>query len=374
MKALISKTMLVFSFVNLCACVKRAPVGEQKIPTHADKAQIITMEPLHIGVAPDPELGLTDYDALSLFSEGLRFQEAKDVQTALNFYRRILKEFPESQLAWAAAYHAGRCLEQSNQIDAAILQYRFITQKTPRPNNDKNIHWVNAMFRLSACLRQNGQDKMAIRELDRLISLGFLLPDDLMEAHNLQAEARVKTGDLLLAEQGFRRVITVFRRHQKDVFLEPEPAARAAFRLAELAKTRFLTAPLRLPESRMQSDLETKAKLLLSAQNGFLRCMRFRDPPWAAEAGLQIGRLYVKLHQSIAQAQTPDDLNEHEIQVYRELLNQRTAVLLHKALKVFELTLQLAERTGLDTQWTAETRAEMAHVEQEVVNLLPTAQ
>ena len=51
----------------------------------------IVMDPLHIGLAPDTELGLVDYDASTLFQEALRFHEAQQCPVAQKYYVRLLQ-------------------------------------------------------------------------------------------------------------------------------------------------------------------------------------------------------------------------------------------------------------------------------------------
>ncbi|MBN2498161.1 MAG: tetratricopeptide repeat protein [Deltaproteobacteria bacterium] len=354
-----------FAALVLGAC---APARQTRKPDPAlsrPAVQQVTMEPLHLGLAPDPELGLVDFDATMLFREGLRFHEAGRHARALVFYDRLREEFPGSRLVSAAAYNAGRCLEELDRAEDALARYRLILDGMPRSKD-----WVDAVFRSGAVLSALGRHAEASGLYGRLLARAELSNPDRLDAWVLRGEsfqAQQRSWD---AEKAFRAVLRLFREREKDEYLDPAPAARAEFRLAELVAERFALAPLRLPEQRMQEDLEAKARLLLEAQSGYLRSMRYGDPDWAIAAGYRIGKLYVDLHAALEAADLPPDLDEREAQVYRELLRERLAVLLRKALRVFEATIQLAERTRSENRWTRAAREEMTRVEKQVLSQL----
>ncbi len=355
-----TKTTIVCVFIAMCAtwgCAS-SPANIKPDGSKQDTTEMVVMEPLHIGLKPDPELGLTDFDASALFHEGLRLHEAEKFSDALKFYDRILSDFPKSRYVSAAAFNAGRCLELLHRDREAIERYRMVTENMPRSKD-----WVDAMFRLAGVYQELDENSRAISVLNRLLSRQSLTASDRMDAMVLLGESLMNHGDLLLAERKFHDALRFFRKHEKEEYLDPSPAARSEFRLAELATGRFQAAPLRLPEERMKKDLENKARLLLLAQAGYLRTMRWGDADWATAAGYRIGKLYLDLHEAMEKSPAPEDLSDEEVAVYRDLLKERLAVLLRKALKVFEMTLELAERTRSDNSWTRAARQEMERVE-----------
>ncbi|HUU03524.1 MAG TPA: hypothetical protein VM425_18960 [Myxococcota bacterium] len=339
-----------------CASVEQA---RRKQP-----AREIILDPLHIGLRPDRELGLTDFDAATLFGEGVRLQQAGDCKGALPFYDRIISEFPESRYLSAAAFDSGRCYEDLGNNAVAVERYALITAKLAASKD-----WVDAAFRQSACLDRLSRYRESAGLLARLLDRRELATSDRIDAMVLRGEALVELGELNSAESAFHGALRIFKQRAHDEYLDPAPAARTEFRLARLAEQRFDHAPLRLPEEQMQTDLEAKAELLLDAQAGYLRTIRYGDPEWASAAGFRIGTLYLHLHLAMEQAPSPADLSEEEIAVYKEMLKRKTAVLLRKALKVFEMMMELAERTRSDNEWTRAAREEMKRVEARVLTL-----
>jgi len=343
----------------MAGCAPTRTVVKEKPPEEE-----LFMEPLHIGVKPDPELGLVDFDAVTLYQEGLRYHESGRCDRAVAFYDRLLEEFSSSRYFSAAAFNAGRCLEELDRPVEAISRYQIITRGL-----EKSKDWVDAGFRESLCLSSLGKHREAAELLDKLVNRGELTASDRIDALVLKGEALKEMGEVIKAESTFRRALRIYRQRGKDEYLDPVPAARAEFRLSELTEERFQAAPLRLPEEQMQADLEAKAVLLLSAQAGYLRTIRYGDPEWATAAGYRVGNLYLHLHQAMEQAPVPADLSEEEIKIYKDVLRKRTAVLLRKALKVFQMTVELAERTFVQNRWTQAARQQMEFVESQVLSL-----
>jgi tetratricopeptide (TPR) repeat protein len=327
-------------------------------------ARELFMEPLHIGLKPDPELGLTDFDAATLFREGLHIHQGGDCGRALVFYERLLKEFGSSRYLSAAAFNAGRCLEELDHPADAIKRYSIITGQLPRSKD-----WLDAGFRQSMCLSSLNRHDEAIQLLGRMLDRDNLSTSDRIDAMVLLGESLTASSELFDAERTYRAALRLFRERTREEYLDPQPAARAEFRLGEMAEERFLAAPLRLPEEQMEIDLEAKAQLLLDAQAGYLRTIRHGDPEWATAAGYRIGTLYLHLHEAMERAPVPPDLAADEAEVYRDLLRKRTAVLLRKALRVFEMTIELAERTRSENRHTRAAREEMKRIEAQVLSL-----
>ncbi|NMB74309.1 MAG: tetratricopeptide repeat protein [Myxococcales bacterium] len=327
-------------------------------------AREILLEPTVILGKPDAELGLDELDAQALLKQGLSLQAAGKFAEAALYLRRLLSEFPGSRYLSAAAFNLGRGLEELGRPAEAVEAYRRITRELPGSRD-----FFDAAFREAGCLGSLGRAEEAVALLDRVLQRADTSVDDQVDAW-LQRGEILRGRDPQEAERSLRAALRLYRAHERKEYLDPALAARAEFRLAELAEKGFQVAPLRLPEELLESDLEEKARRLLEAQAGFLRCMRHGDAEWAIAAGYRIGRLYVDLHHALEAVPTPEDLSGEEAAVYRELLRKRLLVLLRKAVRVFEMTVQLSERTRLDTEWTREARAEMARIEREVLQAI----
>ena len=325
-------------------------------------AREISLEPLFVGAEKDAELGLSVYDARTLLEGGLERQRAGDLKQAVIFFQRLRERFPESEHLPAALFNLGACLEELGRREGAAECWRSIFDNYPHAPQ-----WLPAAFRLGRLLAELGRAEEAVSVLDRYLARPELGVDDWLWGLLERARAHLLMENQWEAESDLRRLLALYKQHERQEYLDPAPAAEAEFMLARLADERFRRAPLRLPEEQMQQDLEQKAELLLEAQAAYLRVVRLGDAYWATEAGYRIGGLYLELHRAMAEAPLPEDLSAEEACTYRRLLAERTAVLLRKALHVLEQTVELAQRSGVRSQTVAVARQEIERIEQQAL-------
>jgi hypothetical protein len=115
--------------------------------------------------------------------------------------------------------------------------------------------------------------------------------------------------------------------------------------------------PAHMDDQTLAGALEAKARLLLSAQEEYLRCIRRGDGEWATAAGFHIGEMYEELHDQLVSAPLPPGLSEGQRDLYREQLRDRVKNLVQKAIRVYEETLSVAERTGSRGEYVERTQA-----------------
>jgi hypothetical protein len=149
----------------------------------------------------------------------------------------------------------------------------------------------------------------------------------------------------------YRQQIENQERLSTDFFL-----AFAQYNLAEITHERFRKAPIRLPESQMDRDLEEKAGLLLKAQRGYIDTIKYGNARWASAAGYQVGSLYEELYDAFIAAPVPAKLSAEARQVYVEELQKKIRILLEKSLRWHRENLLMVERLGVDTEWAEKTK------------------
>ncbi len=316
------------------------------------------MEPLVIGLKPDPTLGLIDFDAATLFEQGTGYHEAGLCESALVYYLRLLEDFAASRYAPATVFNTARCLEDLGHLERAVAYYRRITKQTDRPEL-----WMQAAYRESICLIQLQHYEEASERANELLASESLTVFEHMEFLNLLGEIFIQQNKTEQAQREYRKVLDLYQKHQEEQYLDPLPAAVAQFQIGQIKEARYRQAPLRLPEETIRQDLEVKARLLLEAQHAYLRTIRLGDAQYATQATYKIATLYTHLHEEIEKAPIPEGLDPQESIIYKNLLRHRTLVLLRKALHSFEMSLHLAERTPTQSELIENIRNEMKRIE-----------
>ncbi len=104
------------------------------------------------------------------------------------------------------------------------------------------------------------------------------------------------------------------------------------------------------------------------AQVAYDETIRMTEPHWAAASGYRIGSMYESMFQLIMTAPTPPPahaLGPEAMEIYeqefREALAERVRPLVRHAIRYWELTLMMVERTGVRTAWADRVRADLEH-------------
>jgi hypothetical protein len=137
-------------------------------------------------------------------------------------------------------------------------------------------------------------------------------------------------------------------------------AAAANFVVAETIRLRG--EGMAFPDTNQEEQravLVRRAQLLLDAQREYFNTIRHTNAHWAAAAGHRIGAMYDKLWHDIMQAPVPESLSPGAQAIYPQELAKLIKPLLRHAIRYWELTLMMVERTGVQSEWAALTRQDL---------------
>ena len=133
-----------------------------------------------------------------------------------------------------------------------------------------------------------------------------------------------------------------------------------------LAETIRLTAEaMAFPDTTQDAQravLVERARLLLDAQRAYFDTIRHTNAHWAAASGHRIGEMYDRLWHDLMAVPVPGNLSPGAKEIYPQELAKLIKPLLRHAIRYWELTLMMVERTGVDTPWAPQTRADLERV------------
>jgi tetratricopeptide (TPR) repeat protein len=311
------------------------------------------MEPMMIEAKPGATgVEVESFDAEELFEQGGAALSQQRYDDAVGFYDKLLVKFPASPYARPALYNRGLAYRDKKDWQKAIDSFRELAEKHKDHADAKD-----ALFQLGACYAEMENWPTSGEVFRGLLDRTDLNADDRIEAIARRGFAQLKLGDLEAAERTFRQVF-LFRqqienqeRLSTDFFL-----AFAQYNLGQITHERFRKAPIRLPESQMDRDLEEKAGLLLKAQRAYIDTIKYGNARWASAAGFQVGSLYEELYDAFVTAPVPPKLSADARQVYVEELQKKIRILLEKSLRWHRENLLMVERLGVDTEWAEKTK------------------
>jgi len=312
----------------------------------------------------DPLLDLDTYDVVSLMelAEQLRIEGHYD--QALDVYRRLLRDFPDSPAAAAVRFNMGLIHEGRKAFVASAKLYETIVYEPLPVNDDLRRTWLDAHFRLAVSFGKLGRWWKSVRIFDKLLDHEWMRDRDYLEALAGRGISLHEAGEVETAEAALGAVLRFHREVLRRGYIDDQGlAAEAAFRLGEIATQRYERVRLEFPLDTLKGRLEEKCGHLLSAQNRYIRAIRYGDAHTVAAAGFGIGRLYEALYTEVTEMPSPSELKGEQREVYHEEVYGRVRVLLKKAIMAYEKALLVGRRAASAAPWILRIEASLARLQ-----------
>jgi hypothetical protein len=355
-----SSLISLFALLSLAGC--GAAVTQTSTAHLLEETRIVAMRDETGGYRFDT------YTAEDLFRQGTALQADDHCPEAVARYDRIAEQFPSSRFLSPALYNAALCLQQSGSLEASATHYYTLVDHLP-DSSDAKV----ARLQLTGVLVQLERWQEALASADLLLARQDLQSDERLEAMARRAQALFGMRRLAEATTAADDAGVYYRTRRGDqVITDPYFAAAAMFVRAEAIRAR--SEAMTLPAGDVQAQhetLEARAQLILDAQRAYFDTIRLTNAHWAAAAGYRIGSMYETLYADMTAAPVPPpahEMNDQQLAMYRDAyraeLRARVEPLVRHAIRYWELTLLMVERTGVDTQWAIRTRSELDRAHQ----------
>jgi outer membrane protein assembly factor BamD (BamD/ComL family) len=345
-----------------CAVLLVACGARQSAPTTPNH-QVVEMDGLRIVARPDAQGGFSfdSYDAEDLFQRANAELDAGRCPEAVLLYDRLVAEFAGGRYASAALYNAGLCLAQTGEREAALARFERLLGELPSSPDVKH-----ASFQAGHLLVELERWEHAIARSDALLLRTDLDSPERMEAMAMRAQALLGQQNLPDAEKQAQQSLTYYRTRGSELAADPYYAAAANYVVAECIRLR--AEALAFPDTNQEEQkaiLVKRAQLLLDAMREYANTITHTsgiittNPKWAAAAGYRIGAMYDKLWHDLMGAPVPATLSPGAKELYPQELAKLIKPLLRHAIRYWELTLLMAERTGGRGEWVEKTRGDL---------------
>lgn len=331
-KLLIRILILIFFVSFLGAC-------PSKTRQHID----LTDHPIFIQPGSGP---LTVYDDEELNKIGSYYFEKKDYKNAADCFRKIVDNYPKSVHYKSAVYNLALSLEMGENCGEAIRYYDMYSRLTDVTDD------IDYKFRrgyVSICIKDFDSAEKIFTELVNNSNLSGM---DIIEAKTNLGVVKFNKKEYKDASEFFNQVIIDYAKLSKERYIENNFfVAQSIFYLGEIESVKMREVVLEFPQELLEKRLEEKARLLLSAQNYYLRVIKTGNILWATAAGFKTGELYEVFYDHLINAPIPDELTDEQKEIYKEELKKKISILITKAVRVYEATIDVGKRTGLDSKW-----------------------
>lgn len=320
-------------------------------------SKVVEMDTVRIVAKHDAQGSYTfeSYDAEDLFLRANAELDAGRCKEAVELYDRLVAEFPANRYVSASLYNAGLCLAHDARHQEALGRFDKLISELPASSDVKHASFQAGHLNITL---ERWQE--ALTRSDALLSRTDLDTAERLEAMATRAQACLGKGDVVEAKRQANQALSYYRTHPSEQFPDAYFVSAAAFVVAET--TRLSGESLAFPDTNQDEQravLVRRAQILLDAQREYFDTIRYTDPHWASAAGHRIGSMYDKLWHDIMSAPIPAHLSPGAKEVYPQELAKLIKPLLRHAIRYWELTLMMVERTGVRTDWAEKTRADL---------------
>lgn len=345
--------LLTLMFIAGCG-----PRGPTKHPVDPGKpVDRVIMEPMVLEAQKvGDDLQVISYDAALLFDEAFALYQQDLFDEARKMYARILEQFPETVLAPPAMFNMALCDEKLGDLQAASGIYDELVDTYP--DSEAALH---AMFRRGYCLEALERLDEAIAQYQEVLALDGIPVDDTLEAMSRVGHLLLLAGRESQAEDALTLAVQFYvQQSQIERFDNAFYAAQAQYDLAEIERALFESVEFTTDEAQIREALDEKLGYMVEASDAYVQAIKIGNYYWAVAAGYQVGQLLRTLYDQMVQAPVPPELDTEElVQTYYDFLREYIRPLLERAVSVWEKTLLMAERVGIDCEWVDLTEEKM---------------
>lgn len=302
-------------------------------------------------------------EARGAFAHALAQMKAGECDQAMTSFDRVVEVFPESRYVSASLYNAGLCLQRLERWSESAERYERLLRLRPGSRDTKH-----ARFQLAFLYVETQRFDGALETTDLLLGHTGLSSDERSEVMARRAEAWLGRGELDEAAAQAREALLYYRTRTEDERVrDPFFVASASYTLAETIRLR--SELIAIPAAEVEEQravLERRAQLLLQAQRTYFNTIQLTDAYWGSAAGYRIGAMYDRFWNAIMKAPVPlpkTEMTAAELEIYRKEYRLRLAELaqplVRHAIRYWELTLAMVQRTGVRSEWIARIEADL---------------
>ncbi len=352
-------SLLVLVGVVLSGCAARAPVTTRAAEPRT--MRVVEGDDLRIRAGSDPVTGLDGYDSRDLFEQGLAAFARDEFGIARVLFARLIKEFPDDpsvpRAHWnyaLAAEHQGDAMDGIGHLEAYLAA---IEAEEPKEAAEGRLH-------LAKVLQREGRFEASAPHLERLLRRPDLETTLRWEVRAHTARAWTEVGRYKEAEWELEAVRgDVRRRSRREGVRYPYYAAMVWYFAGELYRVQGERRAITSTDDvdAVREVLNGKADDLLEARHHYKRALQVGRPEWSGPSAKAIGGMMEHFRLALLTAPEPSDLEPDALEVYRELVEQRTRQFLEKAAEDYAWVLRDAERLLIPRPWVESIRLALEH-------------
>ncbi|HEU4616094.1 MAG TPA: tetratricopeptide repeat protein, partial [Kofleriaceae bacterium] len=325
---------------------------EAKDPRVID-LDIIRITATSHGVGGDPEMN--DVATADLFKQANAAAKSGDTERALQLYRQLIVEFPDSRFAPVVLFNIAAIFDGRGDVAQTVQTLRELVKSYPTSRESIDGHLY-----IAALQSDKEQFADALATLNEVLARTNLTYADRIEAFARKGYVLLELHRYEDADAALTASIAEWRKVPR--LEDPYYIAMAHYYRGELAHRKFLEAPARLPDDQLVADLEAKRVLAVTAYDRWKEALGFKQAYWATAAGYQMSQIFVELWEAHVKAPYPRRIDADTRSKYVAEVHDRVREHLEKALEGHRMNVELAKAFGVETVWSRASEQKAAEV------------
>jgi tetratricopeptide (TPR) repeat protein len=332
-----------------------------------------------------------EFASKALFNAAVDYEKVKRFETASNTYQRVADEYPKSDLAPKALFRVGVNYEKGYDFPSAIQAYTKLVERYPQSENRADALYNEAVtlenmqnyaqaaqaFKKYATTFEKREDagenffrsalvyeKMNAfpEEIDTLKAFVAKYKnagpqkERIVEAYRRMGTAYDKQKNEKEALNAYAQCVKEFgSRHISTDRPASAEAAQCALELAESDFRKYDEVRITGSGKKLQQNLELKAKMQQKVEKEYTEVFKYKRAETTLAASYRIGHAYERFAESMFNADVPPEIQkagDEAVGIYRELLEQKAAVLEKKAEQAYRKALDEAKKSHVTNEWT----------------------
>ena len=297
------------------------------------------------------------FTASELFHRGVGAFEGQEFARCEEQLSLYLEHFKEGKFAHSAHYNLGLCLELQRKYKSAAEHFeayvRGSTSKTDR---------IDGEVRQGYNLIYSGEGGRALPIYTRLLTEESLVGFDRAECHLRRGMAHILIKAYAKADRDFSQAFSHINSNLGNRGEGNEALAEVQFQRGELYREQMSEITLIFPIERMKRQMIDKILFFKKSLYAYVASIEVHHAYWATAAGHQLGVLHEEIFEDIVSAERPKDFDDEMLAYYYYELDKKLAPLLRESISIYEKTLTLSSKKGIQNEWIESTQIHLKHI------------
>jgi len=292
------------------------------------------------------------YDSYELFARADKAFVDADWETAAGHYRRLLEEYPASEVVPLARFNLGLVYERTARWQEALTVY----QSFPLPPG-KGVRLDEIRMRQGVCLQRLERHEQAREIFSQVLNQAGVPALEYNEARVRSGISAYRLGHEGIAKRYLDLALTEYENNaRRGVHHGRAAYAQGYFIRGEIAFREFRDIEVFGTGEMLNRLLHQKANAFLAAKDIYTMAIRTYEPEWMLAAMHRIGEGYEIFYQAVMALPEPEELEPEGRDEYRRMLAEKMRPVLDKAITAYRLNLELSQDQQLDNEWVSLSR------------------